>query len=668
MKVRKFTLKALVLFLTVAMIWMGAAPAPQVMAAPAAAGAVGMAITPAAVSTTAGSEFTVSVQVMAGSQAVDTVQASLDFDPTYLNVVSVAPGGSLPTPLQNTYDNANGTIDFSAGALPPAVAPSGTFTLCQITFRAVGGSSGTTVTFHNVAPRASDAFYQGNSVINSGALTYTTVVSDGGGSPAATVTPAPTAVASTGSGAVAISLNPASRSVALNEQFTMNIQVAAGTQAVDTVQASLNFNPALLRVVSITPGGSLGTVLQNTYNNTNGTLDFGAGALPPATAPSGTFTLATVTFQGLANTSGTPISFNSAAPRETGAFYQGTSYYAAGSAAGATVAVGGGISPTPVPTYAPYPYPNTWWPWYYANFPTFSVVSVAADSTVTVQTYNFPANQTFTVRMGEYGTLGIGGIVVATINSGAGGMFQATFNVPPALYGRYRIAIRMDGNWGGYYAYNWFYNNTANPGWDGGGYYYGIPTFSVLSVARDQSVTVQTSNLPPNQTFTVRMGAYGSLGIGGIVVGTFNSGTGGAQQLTYNIPDQLKGSYQVAIRMDTPGGYYAYNWFYNNTTGSGWSGGYYGIPTFSITSVVRDSQVTILTNNLPPNQTFTVRMGPYGTLGINGIVVGTTNSGAGGAMTLTYPIPDALKGSYQIAVRMDSQTGYYYAYNWFYNN
>ena len=67
--------------------------------------------------------------------------------------------------------------------------------------------------------------------------------------------------------------------------------------------------------------------------------------------------------------------------------------------------------------------------------PTFTISSVATDSTVTVVTYNFPANRDFTVRMGAYGTLGIGGIVVGTLNSGSGGSFSATFNIPDALKG-----------------------------------------------------------------------------------------------------------------------------------------------------------------------------------------------------------------------------------------
>ena len=60
--------------------------------------------------------------------------------------------------------------------------------------------------------------------------------------------------------------------------------------------------------------------------------------------------------------------------------------------------------------------------------------------------------------MGAFGTLGIGGTQVATFNSGAGGNFSATFNIPAALQGSTRIAIRMQSTVGGFFAYNWFWN------------------------------------------------------------------------------------------------------------------------------------------------------------------------------------------------------------------
>lgn len=212
--------------------------------------------------------------------------------------------------------------------------------------------------------------------------------------------------------------------------------------------------------------------------------------------------------------------------------------------------------------------------------PTFSIVSVVPDKSVTIQTYNFPANDSFDVLMGPIGTKGIHGIKVATTASGNGGSFQATYTIPADLKGSYQIAIRLQSPYSGYFAYNWFVNNTSGvypppppppqppppqpppkPG------YCGYPTFFIQSVVRDNTVTISTNNLPPNDTFDVFMGAMGTKGINGIKVASLSSGKGGTQQLTYNIPAGLKGSYQIAIRMQSPtSGYFAYNWFYNNTT------------------------------------------------------------------------------------------------------
>jgi LysM repeat protein len=207
----------------------------------------------------------------------------------------------------------------------------------------------------------------------------------------------------------------------------------------------------------------------------------------------------------------------------------------------------------------------------YSGFPTFSISSVVVDTTVTVQTYNLPPNDNFDVTMGPMGTKGVGGIKVATVNSGTGGAKQYTFNIPAGMKGAYQIAVRMQSPTSGFFAYNWFYNNTAGTGGQPPSPvpppgYVGFPTFSILSVVRDTSVTVQSYNLPPNDSFIVTMGPMGTKGIGGIQVATVNSGTGGSKQFTFNIPAGLKGSYQISIRMQSPSsGFFAYNWFYNNT-------------------------------------------------------------------------------------------------------
>lgn len=323
------------------------------------------------------------------------------------------------------------------------------------------------------------------------------------------------------------------------------------------------------------------------------------------------------------------------------------------------------------------------------SIPYFNIVEVVKDKTVTIQAYNFPANDSFRVTMGMYGSYGINGVVVGFTDTGDGGSFTATYSIPSTLAGSERIAIRLQSPTSGYFAYNWFWNNpvttpapttTPIPG------YSGFPTFSIKSVVKNQSVTILTKNFPPNDSFTVTMGKYGSLGIGGIVVATTSSGEGGSFEATYTIPSQLFDMNPIAIRLQSPTtGYFAYNWFWNTTadttstsqptpsttpapTATPTPSGYSGFPTFSVSAVVKDNTVTISGTNFPPNDTFTVLMGPYGTKGIGGTEVGSTSTGSGGSLSATYNIPSSLAGSTKIAIRLQSPTTGYFAYNWFFNS
>ena len=337
--------------------------------------------------------------------------------------------------------------------------------------------------------------------------------------------------------------------------------------------------------------------------------------------------------------------------------------------------------------------------------PSFTIVGVTRDDSVTIRTNNFPASQEFSATMGPMGTRGINGTEVGKVNSGSGGSFEATFPVPNNLVGSSQVSIRLqtDGTFP-YFAYNWFYNSTV--GMDGSGSesgdnpsgaqaettpgYTGVPTFQIVDVLRDDSVTVETNNYPSGQVFNVTMGPFGTQGIDGITVGTFEAGLDNDLSATYDIPTELFGQSRIAIRMQTSGAnpYFAYNWFYNNTTnGSASSKGgaqpektsetkspvvsttYTGIPVMVITAVKRDASVTFETGNYPPNEVFDVYMGPTGTQATNGIWVGQFQSGSGGSFPVMVPIPEELKGSNQIAIRAEtSQVDPYFSYNWFYNN
>ncbi len=92
-----------------------------------------------------------------------------------------------------------------------------------------------------------------------------------------------------------------------------------------------------------------------------------------------------------------------------------------------------------------------------------------------------------------------------------------------------------------------------------------VPVFSIKSVTRDTNVAIAGQNFPASATWTVRMGAYGTLGVNGAEAGTVKSNADGTLSGTFNIPAGLKGASLIAIRLEGPGGYYSYNWFWNFT-------------------------------------------------------------------------------------------------------
>jgi hypothetical protein len=311
-----------------------------------------------------------------------------------------------------------------------------------------------------------------------------------------------------------------------------------------------------------------------------------------------------------------------------------------------------------------------------SSYPTFSISEVKTNESVTILTNNMPANKNFNVLMGEIGTKGVDGIVVATFNSDKGGTFLATFSIPEQLEGRAQIAIRLEGTDNPYYAYNWFWNDAENGTWPED---YSpaqppacactIPTFSIKEVVKGEDVTITTFNFPKNVEFTVLMGKMWTRGIKGIEVATLNSGEGGSFEATFDIPAALANEERIAIRLEGTGGYYAYNWFWNNTASIPPAepvDGYSGYPYFFITAVKEDTTVSIKAYNLPQDTDFTVLMGKMWTRGIDGIAVTTLNSGEGGTMEATFDIPVELAGEQRIAIRLQGKV--YYAYNWFWNN
>ncbi|MEN8220908.1 MAG: cohesin domain-containing protein [Pseudomonadota bacterium] len=112
-----------------------------------------------------GQEFDVNILVKAGTQPVDGASAYLDFDPTYLEVVSMTSGGHLDLVLENSFDNGAGHIDFAAGKLT-APFPDGNFELVTIRLKAKAETSETTLEFLFNPPRRTNATFDGTTVFD----------------------------------------------------------------------------------------------------------------------------------------------------------------------------------------------------------------------------------------------------------------------------------------------------------------------------------------------------------------------------------------------------------------------------------------------------------------------------------------------------------------------
>jgi hypothetical protein len=199
------------------------------------------------------------------------------------------------------------------------------------------------------------------------------------------------------------------------------------------------------------------------------------------------------------------------------------------------------------------------------------------------------------------------------------------------------------------------------------------PTVSIVSIKADDSVTIRVNDAPAHVTFTVRMDVVGNRAENGIIVERLDTGSGGSIEATYKIPGELKGKKQIAIRVESSEGYFAYNWFNNNTQGpsvtatpaptSAAPSG--NKPRLTFSNVKANSSVTVEGWNLPANTTFTVRVGPYYTFFKEYAKMASVNSDANGYVKFDISLPSVVNGVERVTVRLDG--GGRYAYNAFIN-
>ncbi|MEI7646175.1 MAG: dockerin type I domain-containing protein [Chloroflexales bacterium] len=138
---------------------------------------------------------------------------------------------------------------------------------------------------------------------------------------AATLTPTPTASATTGS---VLALVPAATTLSVGGTLAVAVEVRSGTQPIDGAAVYLDFDPAVLEVVSVIPSASLPISLTQKSDPIGGHLDLIRGAI--SSLPQGTFSLATVTFRArIAAPTGTSLSISRTTARPSDVSFGGIS-------------------------------------------------------------------------------------------------------------------------------------------------------------------------------------------------------------------------------------------------------------------------------------------------------------------------------------------------------
>jgi len=205
----------------------------------------------------------------------------------------------------------------------------------------------------------------------------------------------------------------------------------------------------------------------------------------------------------------------------------------------------------------------------FAAIPTTSILAVVEGESVTIQTANFPANNTFHVYMGFNGTYGMNGYLVSKLTTGDGGSFRAKFPIPEELAGGDIIAIRVESVTDNrYYSYNWFYNDSDadNSSYTGAAPILppGFPTFDITGVVKGETVTIRTRYLPPETRYAVLMKKGDSSVLTWYEVAGIETAEGNVLIATFNIPEELRYAEKIAIKLySINDGFVTYNLFEN---------------------------------------------------------------------------------------------------------
>jgi LysM repeat protein len=189
-----------------------------------------------------------------------------------------------------------------------------------------------------------------------------------------------------------------------------------------------------------------------------------------------------------------------------------------------------------------------------------TVTRVHEDVDVTLSGKSLANNSRYTVYMVRFGKNTSLAVVAGSVTTNSTGTFTTTLRLPKKMVDVAKVTVILR-NSSGDIASNWFINADSSGNTGGKN----APSFniSVSDVEKGDWVQIKTSNLPANVTFSVRIGAQGSKGEKGILVGTLRDDDGSVKA-TFDIPAELADRSKLDIRVENVAlGIYAYATFQN---------------------------------------------------------------------------------------------------------
>ena len=200
-----------------------------------------------------------------------------------------------------------------------------------------------------------------------------------------------------------------------------------------------------------------------------------------------------------------------------------------------------------------------------------TITDVVEDKSVTIKVTGAPANGRLAVWIDWNNRNGVmQGRQAGTVKVASNGSLSATIKLPSAAVDRGTLRVRLQGLDGStYLAYRWFINAKSDsdtgsgaPATSTGG----IPYVVVISVDENDSVKLKAFNFPKGE-YIILMDEVGSGAKHGIEVDTVTIKAGRTFTGTFEIPNELEGEDEIAIRVQNvdESAYFAYTWFDNES-------------------------------------------------------------------------------------------------------